>query len=1157
MRSMIRIISLMLLCSTFGWGQSDRGSITGTITDSTGGIVPDAAVTATNTATNVVARTATNDTGVYAIPALLPGTYKVRVEKNGFKAAEQAQVILAASSTVRVDIGLQVGEVSESVEVSSSLAQLQTETAKITASVSNKMVDELPLVVGGALRSPFDLALVTPEAKQVEGSGPNKDETFALGGGQVAAWGVTLDGVSAGTGRFASVQWASVNTPSLDAITEFTVDTNGYKAEYGRASGGIMSFTSKSGTNQLHGTVYEFVRNDAFDARRFFEAKKAAYKQHDFGWSLGGPVWLPKLYNGKNKTFFFSSMEWFRNRVGATSSTDSLPTPEMYRGDFSNWVDANGNKLTIYDPRTTRPNPNGTGFIRDPFPGNIIPQDRFSTFAKAVLSAANNVGLPNNGAAPGTSAYVRNNFINNQGTIIDPWTKFSVKIDHAFTDNSKVNFLYNYGKHDGPQAGGGGFPGLPGILNSTRTGRQKSDVYRGTYTWVIKPTVVNNAYGGINFWKEKNASPNATGGWKSKGVCLINAFDCDATFVQVEFSDYGTWGGSAGDGSENFVFSFGDDLTIIKGKHNFKMGYLYERVHYNGFGRQTLSGLVRGDRRSTSIPGDNNLNTGGGNGFASFLLGESYSGGTENDRFVGQQWRSHSMYFQDDWKITPKLTLNLGVRYEFTQPPVEQLDKWSDFTPNKPNPGADGRLGALRFAGFGPGRENSRTLVDGWYGGIGPRVGLAYSLNDKTVVRMSAARSFGVVKTVTGSTHFEGAISIFRPTSTDGGITPAFRLDTGLPPFPQPPSVNPAFSNGNNTAYWNDEAVRLPESYDWTFSIQRQLSSSLIFETSYNATIGAHLVSGLLRMNQVPFSAFQRYGLSVLQSNITSAAAQTAGIQRPYPSFNGSVAQALRPYPQYLDIQTREGHGDKSGHSSYHAWIAKLEKRYSAGLLFQTSYVLSKLITDSDSYVGDNSAIDHYNRRLEKSIGQYDQTHNLKASYVYELPWGKGRKWLQSGPASVILGGWRLGAFHVYTSGTPLELTNNNNYNIFNGRGAATVSTYEGWTTGLENPDWRGNDRFFQPRSFYGAQPTDRLGNTTRHNPKARTFPNFSENYSLAKSFVISESKRIDFRWEAFSMFNRSRFITGSRNIDDPNLGRVDNTINDPRRMQFALKFYF
>ena len=223
----------------------------------------------------------------------------------------------------------------------------------------------------------------------------------------------------------------------------------------------------------------------------------------------------------------------------------------------------------------------------------------------------------------------------------------------------------------------------------------------------------------------------------------------------------------------------------------------------------------------------------------------------------------------------------------------------------------------------------------------------------------------------------------------------------------------------------------------------------------------------------------------------------------------------------------------------------------------QTSYVFSKLLTDSDSYIGDNSAIDHYNRRLEKSIGQYDQTHNFKASYIYELPFGNGRRWLTSGFGSKVFGGWRLAAFHYYASGTPLELTNNNSYNIFNGRGAATVSTYDGWTTELENPDWRGADRFFQPRSFFGPQPTDRLGNTTRHNAKARTFPNYGENYSLAKSFRMTETARIDIRWELFNLLNRARFETGARNLDDPNFGRVLNTINEPRRMQFGLKLYF
>jgi hypothetical protein len=1145
----------LLLFSAAAFPQSDRGVLTGTVTDSSGAVIPGATVTATNVATNVAQNTITTEGGLYAIPALPAGTYKVRVELAGFKAWEQSGVAVAASTTVRVNAALEVGAISESVEVTASTARLQTENAKASTSVSNKMVDELPLVVSGAVRSPFDLALVTPEAKRVE-RGEDTNNTFALGGGQAASWGITLDGISAGTGRFASVEWASVNTPSLDAITEFTVDTNGYKAEYGRASGGIMTFASKSGTKDLHGTAYEYLRNDTFDARRFFEARRGTYKQHDFGWSVGGPVVIPKLYNGRQKTFFFSAMEWFRNRVGGSSNFFSVPTPEMYKGDFSNWVDSNGNKLTIYDPSTTKPNPSGTGFIRDPFQGNLIPQTRFSTFAQSVLKVVGTSAYPNVGATPGTSAYVRNNYVNDQGVQLDPWTKFSAKVDHIFSEKHKINFLYHYGTHL-RNPGPGGAPGLPGVASGFRTGDQRTDVYRGTYTWVFRPTIVNQVYVGGNNWRELNASLNATGGWKAKGVCLINAFDCDRNFVQVGFSDFQSWGDSAGDGSENTVYSAGDDLSWIKGKHNFKMGYLWERIHYNGFGRQTISGQVQGDRRSTSIPGNNTLSSGGGNGFASFLLGEAYSGGTENDRFVGQQWRSHSWYFQDDWKASRRLTVNLGVRYEFTLPPIEELDKWSDFTPDKPNPKADNYPGALRFAGFGPGRENTRTLVGGWYGGIGPRLGLAYAINEKTVLRAAAARSFGVAKTVTGSTHFEGAISIFRPASTDNGVTSAFKVDQGLPPFPQPPSIDPSFSNGNNTAWWNNEAVRLPESYDWTLSLQRQIGGSWVFETSYNATVAAHLVSGLLRYNQVPFSAFQKYGLSVLQSGITSAAAIAAGITKPYPSFTGSVAQALRPYPQYLDIQTREGHGDKSGHSSYHAMTLKLDRRFAGGLQMQGSYVLSKLITDTDSYMGDNSALDHYNRRLEKSIGRYDQTHNFKLSYIYELPFGTGRKWLASGFASKVLGGWRIAAFHNYISGTPLELTNNNTYNIFNGRAAATVSTYEGWIAAYANADWKGADRFFQPKSSFGPQPTDRLGNVTRYNPQARIPASFGENYSLAKSFHFSETRRLDFRWELFNLLNRTRFDPGSRNLDDPNFGKVQAQLNDPRRMQFGFKLYF
>jgi hypothetical protein len=867
-------------------------------------------------------------------------------------------------------------------------------------------------------------------------------------------------------------------------------------------------------------------------------------------------VYLPKLYDGRNRTFFFAAGEWFRNRVGAASQFFSVPTPEMYRGDFSNWVDDAGRRLPVYDPSTTRPNPSGTGFVRDPFPNNQIPAARFSGFASNVLDVVGNTAVPNNGAAPGTSAYVRNNFINTSGTLIEPWNKFSLKADHSFGSSDRIGFLFNRGKHN-IQAGPQGFPGLPGILNSTSFETYFGDVYRFTYNKVIRPHIVNSAYGGWNTLQSDKYNLNATGGWKERGVCLINAWDCDRNFVQIQFSDYAQWGGSAGDGAGNRVYSFGDDLSIVSGKHTLKTGYLYERLHFNGFGRQTMSGLVRGDRRSTSIPGNNNLSQGGGNGFASFLLGESFSGGTEDDRFVGQQFESHSLYVQDDWKVTRKLTLNIGVRYDFTLPPLEQKDKWSDFDPLRPNPAAGNIPGALRFAGFGEGRENSRRITPGWYGGIGPRFGLAYALSSNTVIRAAAGRSFDVIKAVTGSTHFDGAVLVFRPTSTDNGVTSAFKLDQGLPAYPKPPSTDPSFSNGNNVAWWNNESVRLPEYYNWTFSVQRQMTSSTVLEASYNATAGSHLVAGLLNYNQLPFASFERYGASLLQSSVDSAAARNAGIQRPYPSFTGSVAQALRPFPQYLNIDTRAGQGDKSGHSSYHAMTLRMDRRFAQGFTVQGSYVLSKLITDADSYNADNSSLDHYNRRLEKSIGQYDQTHNFKLSYVWELPFGRNKTLFSSGPAAWLLGDWRVSAIHFLSSGTPIDLTNNNVFNIFNGRNPAHVASYEGWTTDLDNPNWLGGDRFFQPRASFGEQPRDRLGNATRHNPKVRTTPNFAHNLSLAKSFRFTERFRVDLRGEAFNLLNNPRFATGSTNLDDPNFGVVRSTINEPRRLQFALKLYF
>ena len=451
-------LALALAATTFA--QSERGLIAGTLTDQSGAAIPAAEVVIVNRDTNAAFKSTSSTTGEFTAPNLLPGVYRITVTAAGFKRYIQQNVVVAASSSVRLQLQLQLGQVSEQIEVTANAAAIQTDNAKVSTQVQNKLVDELPLVVGGAMRSPFNLVAVAAEAR---GDG----QRLSLGGGQAAAWDATLDGHSVGTNRSGDTAEAALNTPSVEGLTEFSVDTNGFKAEYGQAGGGVMSFASKSGTNDLHGTVYNFLRNDAMDARGFFPAKRGVYRQNDFGGTFSGPVRIPKLYDGRNKTFFFAAFEGFRNRVGANDTILSVPTPEMYRGDFRNWVDQTNRPIAIYDPSTLRPNPAGTGSVRDVFPNNQIPANRISPTAASIATFGAGVA-PNRGFAPGTSGYVRQNYLVTGGTEITPTDKWSVKGDQLFGSNHRVSFLWNtteFRRKPGPA----GPPGLskPGTPKPT------------------------------------------------------------------------------------------------------------------------------------------------------------------------------------------------------------------------------------------------------------------------------------------------------------------------------------------------------------------------------------------------------------------------------------------------------------------------------------------------------------------------------------------------------------------------------------------------------------------------------------------------------------------------------------------------------------------
>ena len=445
-RPAFQFLHVVVVCLCFAaaaTAQTDRGTLTGTVLDSSGAVVPGATVKAVHVATNFERTVTTSADGAYAIPQLPVGAYVMVITANGFQTTTLENIELTAGATLRVDGTLAIGGLKDAVTVSADARQIQTDSVKVTTAISSKFIQDLPLVVGGQLRSPLDLSLIAPEAK-TGSSGDGARGNIVIGGGQEGGWDLTVDGVSATPGApFEQRLWTTLNSPSVEAITEFAVDTNGFKAEFGHAGGGAVSFVSRSGSNQFRGKVFEFMRDDAFDSNNFFSKAlgraKPQVSQHDFGGVFGGRVTIPKLYEGRDRTFFFASYEAYRNKTSAAPQTVTIPVAEMYNGDFSQWRNASGQLIPIYDPATTRPNPNGPGFIRDPFPNNQIPVERFSRISREVIQLA---------TMRPDLAGVRNNFAYTPGDQINtnPWNKFSIKLDHNLSTKDRLGFLLHWGE---------------------------------------------------------------------------------------------------------------------------------------------------------------------------------------------------------------------------------------------------------------------------------------------------------------------------------------------------------------------------------------------------------------------------------------------------------------------------------------------------------------------------------------------------------------------------------------------------------------------------------------------------------------------------------------------------------------------------------------
>ena len=1126
MKALVGFLVCMLLTVSV-YGQTTNGSIQGTVTDSSGATLSRATVTARNLDTGLTNSTVTTDAGLYSLPNLPPGRYSVKVEATGLKKYEREGVTVQTGSTVSLDIEMQLGSVTETITVNADASQLETATSDIGATVERTLIANLPLEVSGTVRNPVQFITLVPGFVGGVGNNPgdNTTDNFKVNGGQEGGTDVLVDGVSISLVS-ANTQWNK--GVSTEAVREFKVLQSNFSPEYGESGDGIVSLTLKSGTNDFHASVYDFLRNRVLDANSWknnaLGQPKSINTQNDFGFTVGGPVYVPHLYHGKNKTFFFFDYEGFRFRTGGTG-TRSLPTEAFRNGNFSalcqtgftngvcNDRDRGAVIHQLYDPTT-----------RAAIPGNILTND--PNFKPS--SVMTNVFK----LLPATNGSLTNNVIDRSisSTTANLW---DVKIDHIISDKQRVSFGF-----DAANTKTGGTSILGSIFGSHTL--QNTRYARFSHNYVFSPYVFNQFLFGFSRRFRGETSNTLGEGFPQKiGLTGVQ----NTTFPCIKFigSPYQEQLNNCGQSEfADNVYQLNDSVSWIKGKHNFKFGGEVRMLQFNVRRLTQASGEFDFNAAQTSS------STGtGGDPVASALFGLVNQSTLNYGAFSGVRYKDFSFYAQDSYKLKPRLTVNYGLRYDLDLAASEAFDRFSAVDPTLPNPGAGNILGAYTYFGTGPGRNGRQRPQDTYKKAFGPRVGFAYSINDKTVLRGGYGIFYQPLKE--GSFADQDGLGFFNKQTLTLGNGAPFQIDNGVPHI-LPPSgpFTPEGQNGNSGVILVPRNSGRPaDIQSWNIDIQRQITTNLVISVAYVGSKGTHLPALNIIPNQVNTS-FLSLG-SDLTKNATCLTDGTcpnaiaAGVKLPYPSFTGNINQLLRPFPQYGKIEQEDNSftPDRTGNSTYHAMQVGVQKRFAQGLSFLVSYTVSKNITDADSagpgvsgftstnsFVGQNS----YNRGAEKAVSQLDTPQSLVASFFYELPVGRGKRYLNAGGVvDRIVGGWYVSAVGSYKSGLPTTVYGpcggTAGEVLFGGcsiTGIARVNVLPGVPQTNKSSNFNpGTTPFFNPSAFTVAAPLT-FGNESRSLSHARTFGSRNEDFTLGKKMrIFGEKGTIDFRAEFFNIFNR------------------------------------
>jgi len=1121
----------LTLACVIGYAQGERARITGTVRDATGAVVPGASVQVREINTNVITRTQTNEVGMYYFAALPPGIYELTVKREGFRQARIGDVRLTVNLTATLDVTLEVGTVSDVVEVRAAAVQLEAQSATLGKVVDTRRLVELPLTT----RTPGALAALAPSVVPLAGGLNSPSNRESILAAKVAGGQATMNSVLTDGGDSRGMLTGGYLVP-IESVAEMKVETSNFASEFGRLAGGLINIATKSGTNELHGSLYHFLRNDNLNANSWGNNRnrvaKSEFKWNQFGASLGGPI-------RRDRTFFFGNYEGTRQPLQSNVLT-TVPTDLQRRGDFTLTRDGQNRPVIVYDPSTTRPDPDRPGkFIRDPFAGNRVPEASFHPISKNVLKywpAPNRAG---EGPAEINNYFTILPYVNN----ID---SFFGRVDHVLSDNHRL--FGRFGGSQEKQAYSGqpnpAFPGRAWAMVGTFPTRSALLSLTSTFS----PTLLGEFR--VSYTRTQRNEYPVSEGFDIASLGFSSALAGQVRYRQfpsINVSDVAALGNDASQTKriapqDNWHAQY--HLTKLLSRHKIKGGAEWQLLRINPYSASYSAGQYNFSRQYVQGPDPAQAATNAGHGMAPFLLGIPDGGVWSFVPALMLNMKYYSGYIQDDWRITDRLTLNLGLRYEYLTPVQEKYGQIARFVPDKIEPVTGGR-GSVEFMPV------NGYLYDPEKRHFAPRVGVAYRVLRNTVVRAAG-----------GITYGSQIPNAFSPLDWGTGLFKEEPVNLGPPnPIPYTPPVGGSWSNPfvtglpvpDRTQTFAGSNVYLaykhhPMTYisQWNFSIQQMIGTGLLLEAAYLGNKGTRVMWNRNMNQNNPLLVSLGSALLEVVDNPYYGKIKTGPLSFPTVQRR----QLLRPMPHYGNVtQMRAPYGD----SSYQAFTLRVGKEYSHGFTISGSYTVSKLITTAPEPFAWAKAPSNtlYDPKYNRSLDVNDIPQRLVLSYIWDAPVGKGRRWLNQGVVGSALGGWQISGITIFQSGTPLTISAPDQTNL--------LQFGAGRPNRLRKPvlpkNQRTFDKYFDTGAFAIAPPFT-IPNDSLTQPNMRRLGRRNFDVGFIKNTPIGEQWRVQFRAEFFNLFNTPFMGAPVTSITSAQFGQITSG-GSPREVQLALRITF